>query len=301
MKHWMIPLVAAGLLTACNGDAPDVRFGPGSGGGEEAEEGEEPGQGETDGTPIAEREDACPGSALTCIGDVVAVEYDSGTNILEITGLPFDETPVAATYDQVGVTGDFAIYMNSDPDEIDDYTALYADSPDGSVSVGVVGVDGYRFGYKGGFYRLNSPSALPNLELAEYSGTYRGLMDFDDGTSLILTGGDMYIAADFTDNVIKGAVTGRGDIVTAAGGPFSLPDIILFDTALVDGTFNGRAESYILEDVYETGSYVGLIGGTDAETVGGIIEVIASDVRPDIIGYDPSSRDTGAFIVTKDP
>ena len=304
MKNWLLILLATTALTACGGTgSPDSATGGLGGGGGTG--GETPGggggggtTGDGDGT-IDGSPDSCTSSALTCRGDVLAVSMNDDETVLSITGLPFDESPVTATYTRAAgldvSTGsglDFKAYVNNDSDRINDYIALYQTSPDGSVTVGVVGIEGYNLGYKGEFYRLNSEADLPSTGLVVYTGTYAGLMDFNGDGSLYRTSGDMEIDADYTDNVIKGFVSNRVIIELAE----ALPTLILNDTPLVDGTFSGVAVSYDGGEVLESGSYLGLIGGTNAETVGGVIEV----TNPK---YDEAnkitSRDTGVFITTR--
>jgi hypothetical protein len=302
-------------LAACGGSG-DGGLGPGSpgdgggGGGNPVE------PGDSDDTPIAESADTCTTVGFTCRGDISRVVYDSGSNTLEITSMPFDRAELNAIYIDTGDNiGDFDVYTNAygaPPANgfIDTYEAVF--TTNGDISVGVVGVEGYQtFGYKGMFYSLDNPATLPNNALVQYTGSYAGLMDFFGNGELHRTSGDLTIDADFTDDVIRGWITNREvltdgslandlRLVAFDGTAYvqELPDILLVNTELVDGTFDGRAVSYIDEDVYEEGSYIGLIAGTDGASIGGLVEVTANDAFPNVVGYDPESRDTGAFITT---
>ena len=93
---------------------------------------------------------------------------------------------------------------------------------------------------------------------------------------------------DFTDNRIKGFVTAR----TFSGGLGTTPTtLVLNDTAIVDGSFEGTVNSYTGADTIETGTYSGYFAGGSGDHIGGIYQATNPEWMTDI-----TSRDTGVFV-----
>ncbi|MGI9390976.1 MAG: hypothetical protein ACR2O1_13030 [Boseongicola sp.] len=233
--------------------------------------------------------DTCIG-VFICDGDVVAVSYDSATDTLIITGTPFDETPLAATYVSAGLTNGIPTYTN-DESPFNSYTAYYVESAGGEIAVGATGIDGYQdFGYGGTFILLSDAASVPSTGLAEFTGGVAGLVAYDGSGALDQSAGTVLMQVDFTDNRIKGFVTGR----TFTGGAGTNPGtLVLNDTTIVSGAFSGTVNSYNGPDVAESGTYGGYFAGGSGDYIGGIYEATNPDWMPDI-----TSRDTGVFIAT---
>ena len=234
--------------------------------------------------------DTCIG-VFICDGEVLAVTYDAGTDTLSITGTPFDETPLAATYVRApaDVNG-IPTYMN-DENPFNTYTAYYTESAGGEIAVGATGIDGYQdYGYGGTFVLLSDPASLPSTGLAEFTGAVAGLVAYLGSGSLDTSTGDILMQVDFTDNRIKGFVTSR----TFSGGLGTTPtSLVLNDTTIVGGSFEGTVNSYTGPDEIETGTYSGYFAGGSGDYIGGTYEAINPDYATDV-----TSRDTGVFIAT---
>ncbi|QMU57036.1 MAG: hypothetical protein GKR98_01760 [Boseongicola sp.] len=277
MKLHLAVTTAFLALAACGGQGiADLGDGGGDGGGDPS--------------------DTCEG-AFVCSGDITAVNLDGA--VLEITGLPFDETVLAGTYTLAGAVNGFALYISDDPSAAALlYNAYYETSADGSVTVGQAAVmEGYRsFGYEGTFLRLNDPANLPVAELATYSGQYAGIVLLNGSSDTYNSQGAISFNVDFTDGVINGSTTGR-DIITLTSATQEL-DLIFDDTDIVNGAFTGNALSIdAMGDEFHSGTYSGVFGGTDAETVGGHFIITADEFDGDT---EVGSKETGTFIATKD-
>ena len=237
--------------------------------------------------------DTCAG-AFVCQGDVLAVSYDGGADVLSITGTPFDETALAGTYVRaVADVNGIPTYVNDDPLRFNDYIAYLNTSSGGEVSVGTIGISGYQdFGYGGTYLLLTDPASVPSQGLVEFQGNVAGVLVYTGAGALDTSQGSVLMQVDFTDNRIKGFVTGR----TSTSALGTLPDtLILNDTTITNGAFSGTVASYDGPDQQETGTYSGVFAG-DADVIGGFYQATWGEFDTDI-----TSRDTGVFIAEECP
>ena len=327
MKLHYAFLSATLLLAACGGSG-DSDIGPGGGGGGG---GENP----TPDNPIINPDDlpvdgtdTC--GAFVCSGNVTNITFDAGTlagdpsdDTLILTGLPFDDDPLGAVFTYIetipGDNGvDFDIYQNLDTSPIpgfNRYLAIHKTTTGGEITVGVVAVDGYQpFGYSGAWYDVNDVTAsIPSSGLVGYTGDYAGTLTFDGTGAIYVTDGTLDMEVDFTDSYLKGFIRDR-DVYSVDPGTGALtdldrfgaglderPTLVLNDTIITDGSFEGTVNSYNDDgSVLESGTYQGFFGGTDASVVGGLVRAVGEF---DINGDEDESpnedifqaRDLGVF------
>jgi hypothetical protein len=312
---------AAMLLAACGGTS-DIDIGGGGGGG---------------GNPVPENPTIDPGDlpvdgtetcgAFVCSGDVTNITFSAGAlagdpsdDSLILTGLPFDDDPLGAEFTYLTtVTGgngiDYDIYENQETTPIpgfNRYLAIYKQTSGGEITVGVAAIEGYQeFGYSGAWYDVDDvTTSIPTLGLVGYTGDYAGTLTLDGSGALFLTDGTLRMEVDFTDSYLKGfiedrdvySVDGAGTLTNLARGPGTdRPTLVLNDTIITDGSFEGTVNSYNDDgSVLETGTYQGFFGGSDASVVGGLVRAIGdfdidgdedTDPNEDIF----SARDLGVF------
>lgn len=207
-----------------------------------------------------------------------------------------------------------------------DYRAIYGVSRD-QVRVdgkleprsrfAIVRTGSYRnYGFGGFLYERNGGVELPQNGQAVFAGDYAGMRVFSGAGAgaggLEYTTGDIEIAVDFEDfnsgEGVRGVIDNRqvfdsnGNPLTLGGGDEALvaPTLIfdvgpgaLRDNGEIGGTLSSRR---VLEDgkveTYESGTYLGIIGG-EAEEIVGIVVIDSDDPRFD----DVTARETGGFIV----
>jgi hypothetical protein len=209
------------------------------------------------------------------------------------------------------------------------YRALYGTSTSGRSKFAIVRTGAYvPYGFGGFVFERNGSLVLPTAGQAQYTGTYSGLRDFDGKGGLQLTTGDMTMDIDFEDfNAaesqtgngagIKGDVTNRrvyaldGTDITSTVLAQINTDKSLVTNALTalptlvftvgpgvldnNGEIQGQLTSKFLNDTgqvegFENGMYYGVISGTNADEVVGVI-VVTSEFD----GY--TARETGGFIL----
>lgn len=287
MKLQSATILAILALAACGSGGGDLEIGSveGDGGGSVGIGTEE---------EEVDPNDTCANS-YDCTGDVVAVSYDADDDILSITGTPFDETELAGTYVRAGTdVNGIPTYINDDPDRFNDYIAYLAESAGGEIQVGAIGIEGYQdFGYSGTYLLLtDSATNLPSEGLVEFTGNAAGVLVYEGAGALDTSLGFVTLEVDFTDNRLKGFVTGRNSTSTIGTLPTSL---VFNDTDIQNGEFSGTVNSYNGAEVLEEGTYSGAFAG-DGSVVGGTYEATYDDFAGDI-----TSRDTGVFIATETP
>lgn len=317
------------LLAACGGTS-DIDIGGGGGGGGGGNPVPEnptidPGDLPVDGT------ETC--GAFVCSGDVSNITFSAGLlandpsdDSLILTGLPFDDDPLGAEFTYLttipGGNGvDYDIYENQETTPIpgfNRYLAIYKQTSGGEITVGVAAIEGYQqFGYSGAWYDVDNVTAsIPTLGLVGYTGDYAGTLTLDGSGALYLTDGTLRMEVDFTDSYLKGFIEDRDVYSVSAAGvlsdllrdgqtPLSLgddrPTLVLNDTRITDGSFEGTVNSYKDDgSVLETGTYQGFFGGSDASVVGGLVRAIGdfdidgdeeTDPNEDIF----TARDLGVF------
>lgn len=249
-------------------------------------------------------------------GNVSRIAYDpnAGTLSVEVTSL--DSSTQVATYARnasLDVPGYTAFSFQDDPlDRM--FIALAAASADGSVQAGIVS-DGGQFNeyYAGGYYARTGTSSIPTSGLVSYAGTYAGITNGDvpggpgllpvpPGTppsitpgQALQTAGDVYLNVSFSDNSVNGAIINRRFI----GVSGSLADIALNSSDIdTNGEFLGTAEFLGDPSLGAQGDYGGIIGGTNASSIAGVIALnnifLPTDPRD-----TPFDREIGVFVLPR--
>lgn len=294
MARPILAITAFALLSACDGNPVAA---PGAGGGDDGGGGEET--------------LAIPTDIASAVRSAV---YDADAETLRLQLVGIDSTPVVATYERrenLDVPGYQAFVAQEDSlDRM--FIALAAESRDGSVRA-VTSADGGQFNryFGGGYYEregaFDRPAvgAGPAAGQVSYAGDYAGVLNGggsgDDllppppGTDPALlpnqparVSGDVFINANFSDNLVNGAVFNR--VVVDNG--FELRDVILLPTSITeDGTFEGDAEGPSPDADDVSGQYAGVFGGRNAASVAGLVYL--DDFDPDL----ENEQERGVFVL----
>ena len=283
------------LLAAC-GDSIDEAFGDFSNGDAAEDDGGLPPSDEgVDGEDTPSGEFTNTGGAgpipAAVASDLADVTFTPGASTITVSGATLDTTPIGGVYTRntaLDINGYEAYTIQEDAlDRL--FIALVSRSANGAVEGGVV-VDGGQFDnfFGGAFYRQNEAFAPGSAisSLASYTGSYVALNNSDargssvdqllpvpGGTDPSLTPdqserieGNVFINADFSDNVLNGAIFDRRNVETGQ----SLDTINLEPTSINDnGSFSGTATALVGEDVIPrgVGTFAGTFGGANAEGV----------------------------------
>jgi hypothetical protein len=246
-------------------------------------------------------------------GNVVSLGFDAAGDKLTIEIKGLDADPLVANFDRqpgldvIGNDGKVAYRaFTSQDDPLDRfYTALVAQSFDGSVTAGVE-ADGGQFTryFPGGSYAQNGTYSPPTTTgLTSYAGTYAAVVNVDgDGTfnqpvppgtdPALIPGnaerikGQIFLNVHFGENQLNGTIYKRHYVDAGT----ELDDVFLIPADIAtDGSFTGTVE---LPDQTEIGSYGGVFGGNEATSVGGVVHTA---------GYDrnPKHEETGVFVLTR--
>ncbi len=244
-----------------------------------------------------------------------AVDFDGTTMKVTISSL--DSTPAEVTYlrdARLDVPGYTAYRMQEDAlDRI--FVALGAISADASVAAVTVG-DGGQFGryFAGGSYSRSGDFDRPEIGTGpgagqvSYAGSYAAVTNVGVGrggptdVSLPLTtpvdgsllpeqparvAGDIFLNANFSDNSVNGSIYNR--VIVDNG--MALSDVVLVETEIgTDGTFLGGAE---YSDQTPIGNYGGIFGGTDANSVAGLVHLTEFELTMD------NEQEHGVFVLTQ--
>ncbi len=251
-------------------------------------------------------------------GAVTGVTFTPGDNTITVTGLPLDQVgstfpeAVFAANANLNVPG-YTAYAYQDDNLDRMFVMLIAEDTASGVQAGAV-ADGGQFAefFGGGFYRQIG-DYTPETGLVSYGGTYAGVSNVDaNGNELLAPPagagpsitpeqpaqivGDIFINADFGQNVINGGIenieyfnlSAAGIAATGTG----LPDLLLVSAPITEtGQFQGLVQNPALATV---GGYGGTFGGTEASGVGGTM-ILDGD-------WDPN-RDNefqyGVFVLTQ--
>lgn len=296
MARPILAISAIAFLAACDGNpiaSPDGGGG-GNGGGDGGEE------------------------QLTVPVDIASAvrraAYDADEQTLQIELVGIDSTPVVATYERrenLDVPGYQAFVAQEDSlDRM--FIALAAESRDGSVRA-VTSADGGQFNryFGGGYYEREGAFDRPEIGTGpaagqvSYAGNYAGVLNGGgSGADLIRpppgtdpailprqparVTGDVFINANFADNLVNGAVFNR--VVVDSG--FELRDVILLPTAIAgNGTFEGNVEGRMPEEDEVSGQYAGVFGGRDSASVAGLVYL--DDFDPDT----DNEEERGVFVL----
>lgn len=300
-----LTIAALLLLAACGGTNPfpDAPTTPDGGDGGDGGDGEQ-------------QTVAVPESLAV---NVTGAKYDKKSDSLRLAVTGIDSTPHLVTYKRISkldVPGYKAYKMQEDPlDRM--FVALAAEAPDGKTRAVTV-ADGGQFGYyfggghyerSGGFSRPSVNSSKPGTGQVSYAGRYAAIQNINEAdnpdTLPIKPGtdparvpnqprrvrGDVFINANFADNMVNGVVSKRRVVSTGE----QLGDVILVPTTITDqGTFTGDAEGVDDEKADRvTGSYGGIFGGKGASSVAGLVhlEEFEDDVKKE--------QEHGLFVLTK--
>lgn len=238
-------------------------------------------------------------------------------------------------------TGEFAVYegprTSIDPvsgEEVLNFTyrAVYGVSrnkianADGSASqtpttqFAIVRTGSYvDYGFGGFIYQRDTNVALPDQLTATFSGKSAGLRDFQNSGGLQYTTADIRVDVDFQDfndgvgirgDGVKGVIFNRqvfdlagNDIsssvaATLREGVTSIPNAVFVvgpDVLDDNGDIITELRSQFPNgDIYEEGKFYAIVSGSDPDEIVGVF-VLESR------GLDVTSRDTGGFIVYRDP
>lgn len=246
--------------------------------------------------------------------NVEAVSYNANTETLTLRLNGLDGGPADLRYTRnaaLDVRG-YQAYTHQDDPLDRHFTALVAQSNDGSVVAGAV-ADGGQFNryFGGGFYQRSGTFDPPTGSSGQvsYAGSYAGVTNIDapgddlltppgDADPAILPAqsarveGDIFLNVSFNDNSVNGAVTNRNLVDYGV----DLPDIILIRSDIDEnGAFNGDVE-FDVPDASGIGRYGGIFGGTDASSVAGTL--FLEDIDNTIYGWS-GENEIGVFVLTQ--
>ncbi|MBA85356.1 thymidylate synthase [Thalassobius sp. S69A] len=247
-------------------------------------------------------------------GNVEAVSYNANNETLTLRLNGLDGGPQDLVYTRnaaLDVDGYEAYTYQDDPLDRH-FTALVAQSNDGSVIAGAV-ADGGQFNryFGGGFYQRSGRYDPPTGASGQvsYAGTYAGVTNLDaPGDDLLPTPagtdpailpaqsarveGDIFLNVSFNDNAVNGGVYNRRFIDDQT---ITLPDVVLVNTTIdEEGVFYGEVE--FDGTINGVGNYGGIFGGTDAAAVGGT--VVLEDIDNNIYGWT-GDEEIGVFVLTQ--
>ena len=267
-------------------------------------------------------------------GLVRDVAYNSANDTFVVDNIGFDGANVYSRDNQVGTLNGAAVYesdistndfLTGNPiEQINRNRVLFKASnnttTDGRrTSYAIVRSGGYvSYGFGGFVYERNGGVTLPSAGQARFSGDYSGVRVFQERAELQYTTGDMTIDIDFDDfnanDAVKGKIEGRQaftidgiEIEVNQTDRLQLPTLHFViqegvPTLTTNGELSGSVASSVRDDtgaleVYETGSYYGIVAGdtTDIADGGEIVGVIVMTSTDPV--YDVSAQETGGFIL----
>lgn len=283
MKRFLLGITAAAVVSACSGTNP---FLPSTGDGE--------------GSDIVIPEKLA--------GDLSGFTYDPVAKTLVVRGVSLDDTPFEAVYTRkpaMDVPG-YEAYTSQES-SLARHTTAYVQEIEGTS--GTITVSGGQFGhyFGGSAYdrdgAFDPPDVTQNGGIVAYAGRYVGLrntsgdggdlLPVDPGTPIDVrprqaaeVTGNVFITADFADNMVEGIVYDRVSVDSAT----PLDRLELAGTAIEDnGTFTGTVtQNGGTEDV---GLFGGIFGGQDAAAVAGTLFVEGH------IGGGTNDEEYGLFVL----
>lgn len=169
------------------------------------------------------------------------------------------------------------------------------------------------YGFGGFVYERNGTVTIPVTGQARFTGEYAGVRVFQNRGGLEFTRADITVDIDFRDfnsgNGVRGRLTNREafDIDGSAIGLGTGDDDLQLPTVVFElgpgimtdsGEISSGVVSNILNDqgaleIYEEGTYFGILGGPDANEIVGVIVMESQDPRFSGI----TAQETGGFIV----
>ncbi|SMY09466.1 hypothetical protein [Flavimaricola marinus] len=207
------------------------------------------------------------------------------------------------------------------------YRALYGESANTVVIDGVelpvsrfaiVRTGSYvNYGFGGFIYERNGGVVLPTTGQAFYTGEYAGVRVFNNAGGLEYSSGLMDIAVDFNDfdegDAVRGVIYDRvyfdinGNSIPTGTSATDIPDAdVRFEVGpgsiTENGEIGGQLGSFTLDEdgaveVYESGTYYGIIGGDNADEVVGVVVLTGDDPRAEGVQF----QETGGFILYREP
>ena len=252
--------------------------------------------------------------AASIAGDVDGGTYSIAAQTLTVR-ITLDTTPIDAVYTRnaaLDVPGYIAFSVQEDPlDRI--FIGMAARSADNSVE-GVLAMDGGQFNrfFGGTTFRqigdyTEAPSTAPN-GLVSYAGNYVGMLNLPatanniglpippgtdpslDPRQAMRVTGQVFINADFADNVVNGGVYNR----VSPDGNVVLEDLSLIVSEIdSSGRFLGTVELFNAVDE-KIGDYGGTFGGLGASGVAGGIHL-----DTDFIEGVENEQEYGIFVLTQ--
>lgn len=232
-------------------------------------------------------------------GNLVGFSFNADTDTLNVTGLQRDGDEVTVDYVRNAALdrGEYRAFTFQD-DPLDEHTTVYVRQI-GAVSAATA-VTGGQFGFFTGGVSFERSGAFDPIQgnqdadtgLVSYSGDYIGLSDLSGpGTDIAPVGagvdpstvpsqasvvtGRVFINVEFETNEVAGIVSQRqillGNRNSAAGTLVDVPDLLLAPGQFNDeGNFASTVEINTASGSrQEVGEYAGVIGGPDAEAIGG--------------------------------
>ena len=247
--------------------------------------------------------------------NISAVSYNAASERLLLRMNGVDGGPQDLVYVRtptLDVNGYQAYTFQDDPLDRH-FTALVAESRDGSVVAGAV-ADGGQFNryFGGGFYQRSGTFDAPSTNRGQvsYAGSYAGVTNLDAAGDQLLpvpagtdpailpaqsarVEGEIYLNVNFGDNIVNGSVHNRRMVEDSS---LALPDIVLISTGIdaEEGTFLGNVE--FRGGSPAIGNYGGIFGGTDAAAVGGTL--VLNDIDKGLHGWS-GEEEIGVFVLTQ--
>lgn len=267
-------------------------------------------------------------------GYVREVSYNAVADTFEVDGLAFDGANVYGRGTAVGTMGGYAVYeasaieldpLTGTPVTQFDYRAIYGVSTNTTVVDGqtvpmsqfaIVRTGSYiSYGFGGFVYERNGTVELPTTGFVGFAGGYAGMRVFQNSGGLEYTRGDIRIDIDFDDfnagNGVRGRITNRqafdinGNAIPLGTGEddLQLPSVV-FEIGPGVMTDDGEISSGVVStirnpdtgalELYEEGTYYGIIGGEGEEMeIVGVIVMESDDPRFEGV----RAQETGGFIV----
>ncbi len=185
---------------------------------------------------------------------------------------------------------------------------------DARTAFAIVRTGGYRdYGFGGFIYQRNGGVTLPTTGQAHFGGEYAGIRVFQGWRGLEFTTGDISVDIDFRDfnanDAVNGTISNRlvfaenGASVTTGGVDELLVPNLTFtvvegvQTLTGDGEISGTLSNTVDGEVYESGTYYGILGGDLTTAPGGELVGIFVVESEDPRYTDVIAQETGGFIL----
>lgn len=260
-------------------------------------------------------------------GAVSRIAYDAGTGTLLVEGTNLDEVPYSAVYQRAPAldqNGYIAFTVQEDAGDRH-FTAYAGQSTSGAARAAVISSPGPRNrSFMGAYFERDGaytpPEVTSDSGLVTYAGSYVGVTNVGDpnGSDLLppvsgdpelvvpqalIVNGDAFINADFADNSVEGNIFNRELLDTDLNLVAQLPSVVLVVTDITaDGTFAGTVEYDNSDPLAGTtdniviGSYAGIFGGENADSVAGGMQLEQFDGVGNNLGM-LTELESGIFVL----